>query len=181
MSCEQEQAAVDSAQQRLYLAEQECQQVGPLGSHEYMECIIRLNPERAALSAAQQALHACLAALTATNLRESKGHVTYLRVHEPGTGYGGGSTNYFDADVVFRLDSTDPQGLAFGFHLRDDDLRPVHEGMLAVLREAITHGLLVITDYNQLVNPPNQNSLAFRVAILPEPAHDHPDHPLVNA
>ena len=76
MSCEQEQAAVDSAQQRLYLAEQECQQVGPLGSHEYMECIIRRNPERAALSEAQQALHACIAALTATNLRESKGHPT---------------------------------------------------------------------------------------------------------
>ena len=38
--------------------------------------------------------------------------------------------------------------------------------MLSLLREAIAHELTVRTDYDEFLLPPNQNSVAVRVAIV---------------
>jgi hypothetical protein len=93
----------------------------------------------------------------------AEGLVTFLRVHERDTGYGGGRSNKITADVIFKLDSRPDQ--AFGFELRDDDNLPVRHGMLALLRDAIVHDLRVTADYFKLVTPPNQNSFVLRVAL----------------
>jgi hypothetical protein len=95
--------------------------------------------------------------------------VSFLRVNEPGSGFGGGSTNWFDADVIFKLDSRPDKG--FGFQLRDDPFQPVRQGMLALLRDAVMQRLQVTTDYIELVTPPNNNSFVIRVALehIPEP------------
>ena len=90
-------------------------------------------------------------------------------MHEQGSGYGGGGTNFIDADVVFKLDSRPDK--AFGFYLRNDDNQPIRQGMLDLVRDAMTHGLKVTTDFTELVMPPNQNSFVLRVSLtkLPEP------------
>jgi hypothetical protein len=112
----------------------------------------------------------CLANATATGLLQTEGYVTFLTVHEQGSGYGGGGTNFIDADVVFKLDSRPDKG--FGFYLRNDDNQPIRQGMLDLVRDAMTHGLKVITDFTELVMPPNQNSFVLRVSLtkLPEPS-----------
>jgi hypothetical protein len=96
------------------------------------------------------------------------GRITFIV--ERGSGYGGGSSNWIDADVIFKLDSRPDK--SFGFQLRDDPFQPVGRGMLALLREAMINGLKVITDYNELTVPLNQNSFVLRVALtkLPEPS-----------
>lgn len=64
-------------------------------------------------------------------LRQSEGLVTFLRVNEPGYGYGGGKSNKIDEDVIFKLDKVPNK--SFGFQLRDDRFGPVREGMLSLL------------------------------------------------
>jgi hypothetical protein len=54
------------------------------------------------LEHAQEALRKCLAAEAATQLLEAQGYVTFLLVVEQGSGYGGGSGNWIDADVIFQ-------------------------------------------------------------------------------
>jgi hypothetical protein len=161
MRCEDEKRALDGAQQRLKAAIQRCQDEHGEGSPGYNQCLTGLGREHGDVSRARDAYNAC----TATQVRASAGRVVYLRVHEPGSGYGGGSSNWFDADVVFRLDSTDSEGKAFGFQLRDENVA-VREGMLSILREAVAHNLRVVTEYHQFVNEPDQNLFVFRVAIL---------------
>jgi hypothetical protein len=95
------------------------------------------------------------------------GYVTLLRVNEPGGGYGGGLTNWFDADVIFKLHSRPDKG--FGFQLRKDSAEPVRRGMLVLLENAIVHRLQVITDYVELGEIPNNNSFVTRVAIVQAP------------
>jgi hypothetical protein len=106
-----------------------------------------------------------------SRLLEATGYVTFLRVNEPGGGYGGGSTNWFDADVIFKLHSRPDKG--FGFQLRDDAAEPVRRGMLALLEDAIVNRLQVITDYVEPVATPNDNCFVIRVAITQTP----PPHP----
>jgi hypothetical protein len=57
---------------------------------------------------ARQALAKCLAAnppAPTSHLLETEGHVNFLLVVEQGMGYGGGASNWIDADVIFKLDS----------------------------------------------------------------------------
>lgn len=97
-------------------------------------------------------------------VRGHAGHVTFLRVHELGTGFGGGRSNAIDAEVIFRLDSHRTQ--SFGFQLRDDEDLPVRRGMLDLLRDAMTHGLLVRPEYLQRVNPPTlHNCFVVRIEL----------------
>ncbi len=65
-----------------------------------------------------------------------KGHVTLLRAHDPGTGYGA-APDFLDADAVFQLD-TEP-GRTFGFTLRNDTDRVAHQAMFDLLRHAFEH------------------------------------------
>ncbi|MCQ6275420.1 hypothetical protein JMM81_10660 [Bacillus sp. V3B] len=91
-------------------------------------------------------------------LRQAKGKVTLLRVHDVGTGYGP-SQDFIDVEVVFWLD-THPR-MAFGFQLRNDKNRPAREGMLSLLREAFENNWTVTTDYS--IDPGKKNGVAIRV------------------
>ena len=73
------------------------------------------------------------------------GHITMLRVHELGTGYGPGD-DFLDVEVVIRLDSDG--GRAFGFKLRNDDDRlAARQGMLDLLRDAFNNDWIVNIDF----------------------------------
>jgi len=94
--------------------------------------------------------------------------VLLLRVAEPShNGWGGGETNKIRAEVVFKLDSLPVK--SFGFPLTDDASGPARQGMLDLLREAFVNDLRVRVEYDELVQPPNQNSMAFRVWLVREP------------
>jgi len=95
------------------------------------------------------------------DLLESKGHITFLRVHDVGTGYGP-PTDYLDVEVVIQLDSQ--PGKAFGFQLRNDNFRPARQGMLDLLRDAFSNNFPVLIDYN--VTPPKKNGVIIRVAVV---------------
>ncbi len=181
MSCETEREAVEQASDAVAEAAASsaslCAQLG----HDSTECQgsqAEVAALRGRLSQAQAALQKCLAdAPPASLLLELEGHVTFLLVVEQGMGYGGGSSNWIDAEVIFKLDSRPDKG--FGFQLRDDPLQPVRRGMLALLQDAVVHGLKVITDYIEMTMPPNQNSIAVRVALtkLPQPSPPLTLHP----
>lgn len=97
-------------------------------------------------------------------IRGRPGHVTFLRIHEIGSGYGGGRTNAIDADVIFRVDSHST--LSFGFELRDDEDLPVRRGMLDLVRDAMTHGLLLRPEYLQRVGAPGlRNCTVIRIEL----------------
>jgi hypothetical protein len=115
----------------------------------------RPGSERLHLGRSQAAATAQLLQLT--------GYVTFLRVNEPGSGFGGGSTNWFDADVIFKFDTRPDK--VFGFQLRNDDFQPVRQGMLVLLQDAVLHHLQVTTDYLELATLPNNNSFVIRVAL----------------
>jgi|ERR1700734_1822286 len=108
---------------------------------------------------------ACLALILCTtasaDLLESKGHITFLRVHDVGTGYGPPS-DYLDVEVVVQLDSQ--PGKAFGFQLRNDNFRPARQGMLDLLRDAFSNNYPVLIDYN--ITPPKNNGVIIRVAVV---------------
>ena len=94
-------------------------------------------------------------------LLESKGKITFLRVHDVGTGFGP-PTDFLDVEVVVQLD-TQP-GKSFGFQLRNDNNRPARQGMLDLLRDAFANNLPVLIDYN--VTPPKVNGVIIRVAVV---------------
>lgn len=72
------------------------------------------------------------------------GHITELRVHDVGSGFGP-PTDRLDAEVVVRLDSE--LGKAFGFALRTDDHEPEARGQLDLLRDAFRSGRRLRLEY----------------------------------
>jgi photosystem II stability/assembly factor-like uncharacterized protein len=76
----------------------------------------------------------------------AEGRVTFLRVHDTGTGYGP-PTDFIDGEVVIQLDSQ--PGKAFGFQLRSDGNEAAHHGMFALLRAAFNSGARVSIDYSR--------------------------------
>ena len=101
-------------------------------------------------------------------LYNAAGVITLLRVHDLGTGFGGG-TDFLDGEVVIRLDSQ--PGMAFGFQLRNDDDRPAREGMLALLRDAFNHDWIVNIDF--WIVPGKTNGRIIRVWLTkPEVVED---------
>jgi hypothetical protein len=95
------------------------------------------------------------------NLVESKGHITFLRVHDVGTGFGPPS-DFLDVEVVVQLDSQ--PGKSFGFQLRNDSNLPPRQGMLDLLRDAFANNSPVLIDYT--VTPPKVNGVVIRVAVV---------------
>lgn len=170
MSCEKELEAVQARERDLRQKQEECGAIAAnkgTDSSEYLQCRSQEAIEEGLVEAARRALDACREAAEAVRTLQTSGFVTFIRVHEPGSGFGGGnkpdSTNFIGADVIFKLDSRPDK--AFGFYLRDDEFQPVRRGMLALLRDAMAHDLRVTTDYDELVTPPNQNSFARRVTL----------------
>ena len=93
-------------------------------------------------------------------LLESSGKLTFLRVHDVGTGFGPPS-DFIDVEVVIKLD-TRPNN-AFGFQLRNDNNRPARAGMLDLLRDAFNHNWTVLIDYNLDVG--KTNGVIIRTAL----------------
>jgi len=168
MACEAEQARVNQLSAQVSAKAAYCS--GICAGNQYPDecagCKSEVDDLRSQLVAAQAALAKCIAGAppaATTQLLQLTGYVTFLRVNEPGSGFGGGSTNWFDADVIFKLDSRPDKG--FGFQLRNDDFQPVRQGMLALLQDAVLHHLQVTTDYLELATLPNNNSFVIRVAL----------------
>jgi hypothetical protein len=94
-------------------------------------------------------------------LLEQTGTITFLRVHNLGTGFGP-PTDFLDVEAVIKLDSSPND--AFGFQLRNDKFRPSRQGMLDLLRDAYFHGQAVTIDY--LIIPGRHNGVILRVALI---------------
>lgn len=92
---------------------------------------------------------------------EATGKLTFLRVHDVGTGFGPPS-DFLDAEVVVRLDSE--PGRAFGFQLRDNSTEATRKGMLDTLRTAFDRNRPVRLDYRRTGI---DNGVLIRVADLP--------------
>lgn len=88
------------------------------------------------------------------------GRLQMLRVHNVGTGYGA-PPNFLDTEVVLKLRG----GLdeAYGFKLRVDANQPAREGMLGLLRDAMTHDWDVTIDYD--ITPGSTVGEIIRVAV----------------
>lgn len=133
-------------------------------------CVRQVYIARHKMLEAELALNACLLKAPHRNV-QAEGLVTFLLVVEPGLGYGGGTTNWIDADVIFKLDSRPTK--AFGFRLREGEPEPIRRGMLSLLEDALIHGLKVTTSYREDQVPLNQNSFVLRVAL----SHPKPVEP----
>ena len=94
-------------------------------------------------------------------LLQSTGKLTVLRVHDVGTGYGP-PNNFLDTEVVLALQSE--AGKAFGFKLRQDQNEHAHQGMLDLLRDALTHDWAVTIDYD--IQPGRTVGEIIRVAVV---------------
>ncbi len=181
MSCESEQARVDQLSSEVAQKAAYASMICALEGHDSVECQGAQGEAadlRGELAQAQGALRKCLAdnpPAPTSRLLEVGGHVTFLRVNEPGGGFGGGSTNWFDADVIFKLDSRPDKG--FGFQLRDDAALPVRQGMLDLLQDALVNRLWVLTDFIEPVMSPNNNCFVIRVAVTPPPPPPPPPRP----
>lgn len=92
---------------------------------------------------------------------ESTGKISFLRVHDVGTGFGPPG-DQLDVEVVVKL-VTKPD-MAFGFQLRNDGNRVAREGMLGLLRDANANGWNVTLDYD--LPDGKKNGMLFRVAII---------------
>jgi hypothetical protein len=93
-------------------------------------------------------------------LREQTGMITFLRVHDLGSGFGP-PTDFLDVEAVIKLDASPND--AFGFQLRNDRFRPSRQGMLDLLRDAFSRNHRVTIDY--LIIPGRQNGVILRVAL----------------
>lgn len=93
-------------------------------------------------------------------LLESSGKLTFLRVHDVGTGFGPPS-DFIDVEAVIKLDSEPTR--AFGFQLRNDGNRPARAGMLDVLRDAFDRDWTVTIDFN--LGAGKSNGVIIRTAL----------------
>ena len=93
-------------------------------------------------------------------LLQSRGKLTFLRVHDVGTRFGPPS-DQIDVEAVIKL-STEPER-AMGFQLRNDGNRPARQGMLDLLRDAFNNNWTVTVDYN--LDSGKKTGVAIRVAL----------------
>jgi hypothetical protein len=160
--CAEFEQAVSDIEQEIADLEEECRRITNPKSTEFKQCRAAVGLAEDRLARAKQALKSCQAGLPPAGTRAARGHVVFLRVHD--TGGFGPQTNFLDAEVIFQLDAH--PGRSFGFQLKNDNVRPAHEGMLALLRDAFIHDLDVNVDYRQALN--RSNSIAFRVELRRE-------------
>ena len=95
---------------------------------------------------------------------EAQGRITFLRVHDLGTGFGP-PNDFLDVECVVLLD-TQPNKY-FGFQLRNDRNRPAREGMLLLLREAFATNQPVTIDFFRVAG--KNGGTIFRVALIRAP------------
>jgi hypothetical protein len=115
---------------------------------------------RSAAAGAAALIGLLYAAPGRADLLKSSGKLTFLRVHDVGTGFGP-PADFIDVEVVTAL-HTRP-GEFFGFQLRDDRQRAARQGMLDLLRDAFNHGWTVVLEYE--VDRPKKQAVIIRVAL----------------
>ena len=76
-----------------------------------------------------------------------KGKISFLRVHEPGTKYGG-PPDVLDADVIVRLENH-PE-IALGFKLRPGQDEGTAQGMLDLVRDAFENNEEIHVEYEKM-------------------------------
>ena len=102
-----------------------------------------------------------LASPSQADLLQVTGELTFLRVHELGSGWGPPS-DFLDVELVIRVDNA--PGRAMGFQLRDDAALPARQGMLDLLRDAFNNGWTVVIDYG--IDAGRSNGTLLRVALV---------------
>jgi hypothetical protein len=117
--------------------------------------------KRLSMIAVTTALLVIIPASARADLLAKTGKVTFLRVHDVGTGFGP-SSDFIDVEVVMQLNGNRTE--SFGFQLRNDNNRAARQGMLDLLRDAFNNNWTVIVDYN--ITPPKKNGVIIRVAVL---------------
>jgi hypothetical protein len=105
-------------------------------------------------------------------LIQSKGKLTFLRVHDVGTGFGP-PQDFIDSEVVIRLDTVPDR--AMGFQLREDENRSARQGMLNLLRDAFNNNWTVTVDYDIDLDAGATNGVIIRVALSKEVTGSGPD------
>lgn len=93
-------------------------------------------------------------------LLQSRGKLTFLRVHEVGSKFGP-PTDQIDVEAVLKL-NTQPNR-SMGFQIRNDGNRPVRQAMLDLLRDAFSNDFTVIVDYD--LPDGKNNGVVIRVAL----------------
>jgi hypothetical protein len=91
----------------------------------------------------------------------AEGQLTFLRVHDVGTGFGP-AVDLLDGEVVAKVDSQPLK--AFGFQLRTDASEEVRQGMLDVLRDAFRRDQPVRIEY---FKTGIRHGVIFRVVKVP--------------
>jgi hypothetical protein len=99
----------------------------------------------------------------ATRLIASQGRVKELRVVELGSRHGP-PTDQIDVEVVAELDSVPDRGM--GFQLRNDQHRPVRQGMLDLLRDAFQLGCQTRIEYSIDLDAGKKNGVIVRVILI---------------
>ena len=95
------------------------------------------------------------------DLLQSSGKITFLRVHDVGTGFGPPS-DFIDVEVVVQINTNLEE--SYGFQLRNDSNRAARQGMLDLLRDAFNSNATVVLDYD--IEPPKKNGVLIRVALV---------------
>ena len=80
------------------------------------------------------------------SLLNATGRLTFLRVHDVGTGWGS-PPNTLDAEVIMLLDTV--PWMSFGFQLRADSEAPTRQDMVALLRAAFVDHTPISIDYTR--------------------------------
>ena len=91
------------------------------------------------------------------------GKLSFLRVHDVGTGWGPSGAEHLDVEVVVIFRNDPVSDRAFGFKLRVDNQRAAHQGMLDLLRDAFTNDFSVTIEYDHGQNV--KNGEIMRVAL----------------
>jgi hypothetical protein len=99
----------------------------------------------------------------ASELVASQGRVAELRVIELGTKHGP-PTDQIDVEVVVKLDTEPTRGM--GFQLRNDQNRPVRQGMLDLLRDAFEIGCQTRIEYSIDAAAGKHNGIIVRVILI---------------
>lgn len=113
-----------------------------------------------AIVGATAAIALLAAGPASAGILQASGKVTFLRVHDVGSGFGP-PTDFIDVEAVVQL-NTRP-GESYGFKLRDDANRAAHQGMLDLLRDAFNNNHTVVIDFD--IQPPRKNGIIIRVAL----------------
>lgn len=100
-----------------------------------------------------------------------QGKLESLRVNEPGDRFGGSGDN-ITAEVIAQLTGDDG---AYGFRLLDDEDRPVRQGCLDLLRDALAYGHDVKLDVE--IEEGKTKGIIVRLTLESQPDRPSPASP----